>query len=91
MTEELGNKLSIACLQDKTWQPKIFMPMDRRDNLVDLVPMLNPSSTDMTLFIPKSYPNGASSGSSHLLDMFHIFVKEWKNEVSGIIYSSWFG
>ena len=36
------------------------MPMDCCDNLVDLVPMLNPSSTDISLFIPKSYPNGAS-------------------------------
>ena len=47
-------------MKDKTWQRKIFMPMDRRDNLVDLVLMLNPSYTDTSHLLPKSYPNGAS-------------------------------
>ena len=34
--------------------------MDRQDNMVDLAPMLNPSYTDMSYFLTKSSPNGAS-------------------------------
>ena len=60
MNNLLQQKLSSATALDKEWSPSIFMQLDIPKDLVDFVPMLNPSNWDITAFLCKGYPSVAS-------------------------------